>query len=635
MPKTNYDQNNTIFALDIGTRTVIGLVVAVNNGSIKVLHQAMVEHQSRAMLDGQIHDIPRVAAAVHKVKAELEKKLKFPLSKVAIAAAGRSLKTIQCKVEQELPEDNEIDIMTVNSLELTGVQRAQNLLEQEELLGGEKFYCVGHSVVGYYLNDYPIANLEGHRGKRIAVDILATFLPASVVNSLYAVLARVKLEPSFITLEPIAACEVVIPEQLRLLNLALVDVGAGTSDIAITRDGTIKAYGMVPTAGDEITEVLVESLMVDFMAAEQIKRSLCLAGDIKYKDVLGMELTVQAANIIDLITPAVEKLAGEITTNIIELNGGTSPRSVFCVGGGAQVPKLVSCLAGKLGLPPERVALRNRTNINFLDYGKKKELSGPEGVTVVGIAALAAKKAGQNFISITVNQHPFTLFNTQKLTVLNALALLEFSPRDLLASNGRDIRFTINGKSKTVYGELGKPARITVNGKPASLQTQIRDGDVIQVERAVKGRDAVAMVMEVVADHLTEDEFTKIEDDFRKYCLLNGKPALPEEHLKTGDVLDIMHPTEDKMLQLNSEQREECIYKDPFEAEPAGNDIEVMVNQQPVILTGQREYLLIDIFNYIEIDTTKYSGSIVLKINGQHAEYTDVLQDGDNVEIQL
>ena len=57
-----------------------------------------------------------------------------------------------------------------------------------------------------------------------------------------------------------------------MLNIALVDVGAGTSDISITRDGSIIAYGMIPYAGDELTEAIVHHYLVDFKTAEQMKR---------------------------------------------------------------------------------------------------------------------------------------------------------------------------------------------------------------------------------------------------------------------------------------------------------------------------------------------------------------------------
>lgn len=619
MAKITFDENNALFALDIGTRTVIGIVVSMAEGHMKVLAQAMVEHQSRAMLDGQIHDIPRVAEAVQKVKAELKKKLKAPLQKVAIAAAGRSLKTRRCRVDQELIEDLEIDAMMIHTLELMGVQRAQELLEQETRQGGEgeKFFCVGHSVVGYYLNDYPITNLEGHRGKKIGAEVLATFLPASVVNSLYTVLARVGLEPLYLTLEPIAASEVIIPEQLRLLNLALVDVGAGTSDIAISRDGTITAYGMVPTAGDEITELVMETLMVDFMTAEQIKRSLWQGQDIRYQDVLGTEVTVACEEVMQMIEPAVENLASEIVRHILDLNGQTPPKSVMCVGGGSQVPSLVDRIAEKLGLIQQRVVIRNRSNISNLVDVKKKDLAGPEGVTVVGIAAVAARKQGQNFITVTVNGQPFTLFNTRQLTVLQALGLLEFNPRELLGRNGKDLRFTLNGKPKTVYGELAKPAVITVNGHPANLKTVINDKDIILVEKAVPGKDAVARVADILGN---------LPVNAQSCCLLNGQPAGPEQLISPGDVLEVtLTPTP---AEKPSPQ------PGPAASALQGKPIQVTVNGQAILMEGKSEYILIDVFNYYEPDITQSSGMVEIKRNGNAAEYTETLQDGDVIEIR-
>ena len=79
--------------------------------------------------------------------------------------------------------------------------------------------------------------------------MLATFLPEEVVDSLYAAVEQAGLYVTNLTLEPIAAMTVAIPEQYRLLNIALIDIGAGTSDICITKDGSVIAYGMIPAAG--------------------------------------------------------------------------------------------------------------------------------------------------------------------------------------------------------------------------------------------------------------------------------------------------------------------------------------------------------------------------------------------------
>ncbi len=77
-----------------------------------------------------------------------------------------------------------------------------------------------------------------------------------------------------LTLEPIAAINVLVPPSMRRLNVALVDIGAGTSDIAITNHNTVVSYGMVPVAGDEITEALSNHYLLDFPVAEQAKRFL-------------------------------------------------------------------------------------------------------------------------------------------------------------------------------------------------------------------------------------------------------------------------------------------------------------------------------------------------------------------------
>ncbi len=88
-----------------------------------------------------------------------------------------------------------------------------------------------------------------------------------------------------------------IPENYRLLNIALVDIGAGTSDISVTRDGSIIAYGMIPFAGDEITELIVQSYLVDFNTAEQIKLSSGMEDQVTYKDIMMIEHTIPSKDV--------------------------------------------------------------------------------------------------------------------------------------------------------------------------------------------------------------------------------------------------------------------------------------------------------------------------------------------------
>ncbi|MEG6616333.1 cell division FtsA domain-containing protein [Peptococcaceae bacterium 1198_IL3148] len=600
--------NNLIFALDVGTRSIIGVVAEqIDGDKLKIKAQCMLEHECRSMYDGQIHDIPKVASGVSEVKLKLEKKLKCKLDKVAIAAAGRSLKTKRCQVGMDIDENIEVDSTHIHGLEMTALQTAHQQL-MAELSGADNFYCVGYSVVCYYLNNFPISNLIGHRGKNIGIEVLATFLPDSVINSLYAVLHRAELEPINLTLEPIAAIDIVIPEEIRMLNLALVDIGAGTSDIAITSDGSITAYGMVPVAGDEITEAIVDACLVDFNTAENIKRQLTKK-KITYTDILGIETTVSSQSIIDMIDPILSQLIDKIAREIISLNGNKSPKTVFCIGGGSQIPKLNEMLAERLQLPPVRVAVRGRDMLNNVVKIKKDPISGPDGVTVLGIANIAFKKIGYDFISITINNKDYSLLNAKDLTVAHALGLISYNPRNLIVHNGKDLTFKLNGQSKTLYGELGQPAQIIVNEQPATMQTIIKNGDVIDITSAIPGKDARLTLAELLSSRGCKMNQCNVT--------VNGLHAEPDYVINCGDEIKIVN--QDQQILINNTGKEQWIT--------------VVFNGEKITLVDVKEPVFVDIFNFVDFNLTGGQGVVTLKCNGEPVEYTQPLNQGDVIEV--
>ena len=95
---------DAIFVLDIGTRKIAGLVGIQQGGSFFVRAAQVLDHEGRAMVDGQIHDISMVVSEVSRVREALEQQTGYSLDKVSIAAAGRVLKTCRIKVERELEE---------------------------------------------------------------------------------------------------------------------------------------------------------------------------------------------------------------------------------------------------------------------------------------------------------------------------------------------------------------------------------------------------------------------------------------------------------------------------------------------------------------------------------------------------
>ena len=149
-----------------------------------------------------------------------------PITEAAVAAAGRSLKTQLGQATIKLVPNQEISAQDLNDLELSAVADALDKMNHYQVQTSiDTYLCVGYSIIQSYLDDQPIQNLVGHQGYSASVDVIATFLPRIVVDSLTTALRLAGLEMLSLTLEPIAAMNAIIPQSMRMLNLALVDVG--------------------------------------------------------------------------------------------------------------------------------------------------------------------------------------------------------------------------------------------------------------------------------------------------------------------------------------------------------------------------------------------------------------------------
>lgn len=478
-------QGQLVFGLDIGTRSIVGTVGYLNNGKFHVLAQRSKEHETRAMLDGQIHDIGKVGETITQVKEQLEEDLNRKLTEVCIAAAGRVLRTVTTHAEQSFDEDHEVTEEDIYSLATLGVEQAY-----EEFLKNNdtdmKFYCVGYTPMRYYMNGYQIGNLEGHKVKNMAVDLIATFLPDDVVDGLYKAVEIAGLHVANLTLEPIAAIQVAIPEKFRMLNMALVDVGAGTSDISITKDGTITAYGMIPVAGDSLTDIIVQHCLVDFDTAEQIKRQAGVQEKIEYQDIMGLTQVITAKEVEEMLADHVQEMAEQVAACIRELNGEKSVSAVFVVGGGGMIPGYTERLAKALDIVKERVAIRGQEVLQSIVFEMDNPRRDSMMVTPIGIC-LSYYEQSNNFIFVEFNGKRIKLYDNGKLTVADAAVQSDFSNEDLFPKRGKALTFTVNGKSRIVRGLQGEAAIIKVNENPADIYSQVHNGDHIEVNPSTAG----------------------------------------------------------------------------------------------------------------------------------------------------
>ncbi|MCD7032731.1 pilus assembly protein PilM [Metabacillus sp. GX 13764] len=590
------------FALDIGTRTVVGLMLREQAEGYEVLDMIVEEHSERAMLDGQIHDVLEVAKVIKSIKEKLEASY-GTLKKVCVAAAGRALKTERAVLEMDIKGKPIFQKEDVLHMELMAVQNAQNQLassQKEDMLN--RYDCVGYSVVCYQLDGQDIGSLIDQQGDKASVEIIATFLPKVVVESLLAALARADLEMEALTLEPIAAISVLIPPSMRRLNVALVDIGAGTSDIAITDSGTITAFGMVPIAGDEITEAVSDEFLLDFPLAEKAKRELQTESHITVTDILGFEEQLSKEEAVERILPSIKKLAEAIKEEIFLLNSHHSPKAVMLIGGGSLTPELPKILAELLGLPENRVAIRGLDAIAKL---QKKELlaAGPELVTPIGIA-IASRQSPIQYIHAFVNDRLVRMFQMKKLTVADCLLSAGIPFSKMYGKPGLAAIVEVNGQRISIPGKHGEPPALYKNGQPAGLEEELAHGDRLTVEQGHDGSSP-----EVYIKDLLDAEISRIyhvngkEEMILPEILVNGAPAVPSERLQDRDRLSFRYP--ETMAELV-----EWLQKE-----------EMMERVQPFIVT----------VNEKEHEAAEFSGRLLK--NGLPALKSSKISPGDSIDV--
>lgn len=686
---------DNVFGLDIGTRNIVGTVgYRTENEEFVVVAQNIKEHETRAMLDGQIHDISRVGRTIEAVKKELESQIGEPLSEVCIAAAGRVLKTVTTHVEYDYAEETVVTGEDVHTLHLLGVEQAQEILKGNNDTK-YKFYCVGYSVVKYFLNEELFISLEGHKATKIGCDIIVTFLPEDVVDGLYSAVGQAGLTVANMTLEPIAAINVAIPESFRMLNIALVDVGAGTSDISITKEGSIIAYGMIPYAGDELTEVIVQHYLVDFKTAEKIKLASTMYDEVTYEDIMSIEHTVLSSEVWEVVAPVVDKITSEVAFKIKELNGDKSVSACFVVGGGGKVHGFTDKLAEHLDLPMERVALRGEEVLKEVTFLQNEIEKDPLLVTPIGIC-LNYYEQRNNFIMVRFNGERLKLYDNNHLTIVDAALAAGFPKDQLFPKRGTPINFTVNGANRIARGEAGDAAVVVMNERPASINTPLEPNAEIVITPSTSGEAAKYTVgqldeyknstisfiinghtvtcpkfvqvngslepetYEIQEGDVIETrnfytvgqvaEFMDLSVDFEHDLFVNNREATEdtlvyenftiEWNTLEGENLTAYHTSGEEVAEPEEEvdyaegQEEENVQSEVVEETSASNTMRVTVNDETVELVGKEKYIFVDIFDFITFDLTAGRGrSIVTMVNGMDAEFTRELHEGDRIEL--
>lgn len=647
MAEYKAQEQDLVFALDIGTRSIVGVVGRPAGGRLKVLDIEMAEHGSRAMLDGQIDNIQQVAALARTVTDRLEGRLGIRLERVCVAAAGRALRTQSGSFVMDLPQKQSITAEQISRLEAGALSSAEEALQLEEETR-RQFFMVGYTVAQYRLDNYPLATLLNHNGQRAEAEVVATFLPGEVVESLYTAMRAAGLQVASLTLEPIAAMNAAVPVELRLLNLALVDIGAGTTDIAVCRDGSVVGYTMATIAGDEITEALMRAFLVDFQTAEEMKRALCPGEAVTYTDILGMENTISYEEARAAIEEPLERLAEAIAQRVTEVNT-VAPSALFLAGGGSRLDGLRERVAKCLGMDERRVAIAG-SNYAKSAFADGLDLGNPEYATPLGIAVSAGLGLLNDSYVVTLNGETAKLFRSGSLTLRDILLMNGYTYADLLGRTGKNLSVTLDGRRMHLRGEPAVPAILMINGEEAPLTAIVNAGDRISFTPARSGADAARTLGQLLGE------------GFSGRVLVNNREVPPDTPLQQGDVILTLDrgaapavraetaapapaqspppaPAPDAAAPAAPAPAAPPVSPAPVQREPEGTPrgVHLVLNGAPLTLpekdSGQPYYLM-DLLERSGLDFDHLEGPVRLTVNGRESGFSQSVRSGDVVTIR-
>jgi cell division protein FtsA len=294
------------------------------------------------MQSGTVADIAAVVDNCAVALQEAEEMAGFRPTQVVIGIAGELVKGFTTTHSQERKKpDQPISESELQKL-IDNVQR-EALLEAERAITWETglphvdVRLVHAAVTGAAIDGYALTNPVGFQGRHIKIGIFNAFAPLVHLGALQSVASQLDLELLEIVAEPYAVARVLGSDQVRQSGALFIDVGGGTTDVALVRQGGIEGTRMFALGGRAFTKSLADRLDLPFPRAEAIKvdyaRGLPVEGREDVARIVGEDVRVWAAG-VELV---MEELSG----------GDLLPSRIYLCGGGSRLPEIPAALASE------------------------------------------------------------------------------------------------------------------------------------------------------------------------------------------------------------------------------------------------------------------------------------------------
>ena len=373
-------------ALDIGTEFAKALVFEIDGGRGLVQGVGRKRQGLAHMQSGTVADISAVVDNCAVALQEAEEMAGYRPEQVVIGIAGELVKGFTTVHDQQrLKPDVPITQAELGKL-IEAVQRkamgeAERSVTWETGLQSVDVRLVHAAVVGAWIDGYAVTNPIGFQGRNVRIAIFDAFAPLVHLGALQTVAAKLGMELIAVVAEPYAVARVLDSEQVRQGGALFVDVGGGTTDVALVRQGGIEGTRMFALGGRAFTKSIADRLELPFPRAEALKVDYArgIAGDREaaVRDIVTDDVAVWAAG-VELV---MEELAA----------GDLLPGRIYLCGGGSRLPEIAEALAAEgfakrlpFARPPE-VAILAPDQIETIRDGTRL-LEDQQDVTPMGLA---------------------------------------------------------------------------------------------------------------------------------------------------------------------------------------------------------------------------------------------------------
>ncbi len=336
--KQSEDDDQLIVALDIGTEFVKVLIGRVTDTGLEIIGVGRAHQELTDMQAGAIADIASVVSNCDAALTEAEEQAGVSSNTAVIGIAGELVKglTTTVRVKRKNPE-RELDMKEVERIIAVVQDRAQQRAKQQLAweLGGKdvEIRLVNSALVHIEIDGYPVTSPVGFKGREVVVQLYTAFAPMIHIGALERTAKELNLDLVAVAAEPFAVSRAVIGDDPNAsMSAILMDVGGGTTDIAVINDGGVQGTKMFGIGGRAYTRSLERDLGISFVQAEEIKLGLS-SHKVPASKVPIVEQSLRKT--LDVWTSGVELALAEFTA-LDHL-----PRRIFLCGGGSSLDMLM------------------------------------------------------------------------------------------------------------------------------------------------------------------------------------------------------------------------------------------------------------------------------------------------------